>query len=499
MSYTPEEPIAAIATALAPSALAIIRVSGKNCIELISNVFSRPKALNNAKGNTLLYGWILAPADHSIVKTTQTVERARIDEVMLAVYRNPKSFTGEDMVEIFCHGGVSPVKSVYNQLLKNGFREAEKGEYTFRAFLNGKTDLTRAEAVREIIDSKTDFSRGRAADRLSGTLFEQIESLKQQLANTLSHIEVGIEYPEDENAIKDSYDSEELRTIEKKLTELSSSWAAEKLYQEGTRIVLCGRTNAGKSSLFNTLLKQDRAIVSDIHGTTRDWIESWISFDGIPARLFDTAGLRETKDSIEAIGVERTKELAADADLNLYLIDATEGIKNEDKNELEALLKNKNKTPLIVVINKTDIAGTDTSKEIADNLLSSFAKLPTTPILNVPANNTNISITPDTIVFISAKKGTGISKLVATVRQTLTAKIGTSNMKTGLGSERQKRAVDDAITSVNHAIHAPEKGLGGDAVILDLEAAIASLGEITGEVSPDDILGNIFSQFCVGK
>lgn len=487
MSYTPEEPIAAIATALAPSALAIIRVSGKNCIELVSKVFSRPKALNNAEANTLIYGWILEPTDTSCIKKTHAIERSRVDEVMLAVYKNPKSFTGEDMIEIFCHGGVSPVKAVYNLLLKNGFREAEKGEYTFRAFLNGKTDLTRAEAVREIIDSKTDFSRGRAADRLSGTLYEQIESLKQQLANTLSHIEVGIEYPEDENAIQDSYDSDELIVIEKTLTELSSSWAAEKLYQEGTRIVLCGRTNAGKSSLFNTLLKQDRAIVSDIHGTTRDWIESWISFDGIPARLFDTAGLRETKDSIEAIGVERTKELAADSDLNLYLIDATKDLNDKDKKELDALLTNK--TPLIVVINKTDIAGEATSKKIADNLITYAAQL----------HNTNITITPDTIVFISAKKGTGVTELVATVRQTLTAKIGTSSMKTGLGSERQKRAIDEAIISVNHAIHAPEEGLGGDAVILDLEAAIASLGEITGEVSPDDILGNIFSQFCVGK
>lgn len=484
MSYTPEEPIAAIATALAPSALAIIRLSGKNCIHLVSTLFSRPKALNEAKGNTLVYGWILEPTNTPALPSAQIKSRARIDEVMLAVYKNPKSFTGEDMVEIFCHGGVSPVKSVYNLLLKNGFREAERGEYTFRAFLNGKTDLTRAEAVREIIDSKTDVGRGRAADRLSGALFEQIEALKQQLAMTLAHIEVGIEYPEDENAIKDSYDASELTVIEKKLKQLSSSWAAEKLYQDGTRIVLCGRTNAGKSSLFNTLLKQDRAIVSDIHGTTRDWIESWISFDGIPARLFDTAGLRETEDSIESIGVERTKELAADADLNLYLVDATENIQDKDLQELDLILQAKNNIPLILVVNKTDIAGDEASKKIAQNLLEHSAKIH------------KKTLEP---IFISAKNGTGVSDLVASVRQTLTAKIGAASVKTGLGSERQKRAIDEAIISLHHAIHAPEEGLGGDAVILDLEAAIASLGEITGEVSPDDILGNIFSQFCVGK
>jgi tRNA modification GTPase len=487
MSYTPEEPIAAIATALAPSALAIIRVSGKNCISLVSKLFSRPKALKAAAGNTLVYGWILSPENISNSKTSQAIERNRIDEVMLAIYKNPKSFTGEDMVEIFCHGGISPVKSVYNLLLKNGFREAERGEYTFRAFVNGKTDLTRAEAVREIIESKTDMSRGRAADRLSGALFTQIESLKQQLAMTLSHIEVGIEYPEDENAISDAYDPKELIEVQKKLQELSSSWSAEKLYQDGARIVLCGCTNAGKSSLFNTLLKQDRAIVSDIHGTTRDWIESWISFDGIPARLFDTAGLRETEDSIEAIGVERTKELVADADLNLYLIDANLGLQDEDKQMLREFLSLKTKTPLIIVMNKTD-------KNLPKTL-----DIPTI-LSELTANSENIQLTkPDAIVAISAKTGKGISELTSAVNQTLLAKLTNTDLKTGLGSERQKLAVDNALISLQQAINVPSQGLGSDAVIFDLEDAIASLGEITGQVSPDDILGNIFSKFCVGK
>jgi len=272
IGYTPEEPIAAIATALAPGAIGIVRVSGKNSIELVSKLFSRPDALLNAKGYSLVYGWITAPE--------------KIDEVMLGVYRAPKSFTGEDMVEIFCHGGISVVTTIHKLLLANGFRQAEKGEFTFRAYINGKTDLTKAEAVREIIDSKTDTSRSRAAGRLAGNLFDEIDSIKKKIVDTLAEIEVGIEYPEDEETIADSFDSTALLEVKDRLSDLAASWKSEKLFQDGARVVLCGKTNAGKSSLFNALLKEERAIVSDIEGTTRDWLESWVSFDGIPARLF---------------------------------------------------------------------------------------------------------------------------------------------------------------------------------------------------------------------
>ena len=191
--YTPEEPISSIATALAPAALGIVRVSGKDCIELVSKVFSRPRALLEAKGNTIVYGWI-----------------QRIDEVMCAVYRAPKSYTGEDMVEIFCHGGPSVVTAIQNLMLRSGFRQANRGEYTFRAYINGKTDLTKAEAVREIIDSHTDDSRSHAAGRLAGALYQEIDSIKKLLVDTLAAIEVEIEYPEDEETIADAYDSSEL-------------------------------------------------------------------------------------------------------------------------------------------------------------------------------------------------------------------------------------------------------------------------------------------------
>ena len=320
--YTPEEPIAAIATALVPSAIGIVRASGKNSIELASKIFSRPKALNEAQGNTLVYGWVVDP---SLPK-----ENCRIDEVMAAVYRAPRSFTGEDMVEFFCHGADALVTAANNIMPANGFRQAERGEYTFRAYINGKTDLTKAEAVKEIIDSKTDAGRGRAAGRLSGNLFEYIDSIKKGIVDVLGNIEVEIEYPEDEENIADCFDSAPLVEMKEKLTKLKLSWKSEKLYQDGARVVLCGKTNAGKSSLFNTLLKEERAIVSNIEGTTRDWIESYADFGGIPVRLFDTAGLRKTDDVIEARGVELTKDLSEDADVILYLIDSRNGISPED-------------------------------------------------------------------------------------------------------------------------------------------------------------------------
>ena len=337
LGYTPEEPISAIATPLVPGAIGIVRASGKNSIELASNFFSRPKALLEASGNTLVYGWIL---DGGI----------KVDEVMVGVYRNPKSFTGEDMVEVFCHGGVSVVTAIQNIFLQNGFRQAERGEFTFRSYINGKTDLTKAEAVKEIIDSKTNISRSKAATRLAGNLFDVIDGVKKNILEALAAIEVEIEYPEDEENIAEYFDTTLLKEVKKSLESLKSSWKSEKLFQDGARIVLCGKTNAGKSSLFNTLLKEDRAIVSDIEGTTRDWLESYADFDGIPVRLFDTAGLRETDDVIEARGVELTKDLSNDADVILYLVDSNSGISEDDK---EFIVSQKN-IPLIVVFNKCD-------------------------------------------------------------------------------------------------------------------------------------------------
>ncbi len=458
--YTPEEPIAAIATALSPAALGIVRTSGKGCIELVSKVFSRPKALLQAQGNTIVYGWIVDE------------NKNKVDEVLVSVFKAPHSYTGEDMCDISCHGGVSIVNAVYTLLLKNGFRTAERGEYTFRSYINGKTDLTKAEAVREIIDAKTDVSRSKAVGRLSGNLYATIDSVKKLVVDTLANIEVEIEYPEDEEAIADSFDSSDLVKARDELKSLTDSWKSEKLYQDGARVVLAGKTNAGKSSLFNALLKEDRAIVSDIEGTTRDWLESWVSFDGIPARLFDTAGLRATDDVIEARGVELTKDLSGEADVILYLADATKEFSVEDRDFIEC---HKNLgIPLILVWNKCDKADAVKSP---DNVVKT-----------------------ENCITISAKSGLNIGALATRVKQVVTEGTDTSHSKSGLGSERQKQSVAEALERVEHALeiaHSGEYGL--DAVVQDLEDCLDCLGEVTGEVTPDDVLGSIFARFCVGK
>ena len=454
IKYAPEEPVCAIATALAPAALGIVRCSGKNSIELVSKVFSRPKALLKAAGNTLVYGWIVSGG-------------VKVDEVMLSVYRAPKSFTGEEMVEISCHGGPGVVLAVQNVLLNSGFRQAEKGEFTFRAFINGKADLTKAEAVREIIDSHTSEGRSRAAGRLAGNLFEEIDSIKKLITDTLASIEVEIEYPEDEETISDTFDVHNLEEARNRLEQLSASWQGEKLYQDGARIVLCGKTNAGKSSLFNAILKEERAIVSDIEGTTRDWIESFVDFDGIPVRLFDTAGLRKTDDVIEAQGVELTRNLSQDADVVLYLVDGKAGLSADDRKFLEECGK-----PCVLVWNKADLN--------ENNALES-------KIESVKAE-----------VKISAKKGSGFDSLYKAVKNILTEGITTERLQAGLGSERQKVCVEEALESVKHSLIVVED-YTLDAVVQDLEDALNSLGEITGEVVADDVLGSIFSHFCVGK
>ena len=481
--YTPDEPISSIATALAPAALGIVRVSGKGCIDLVSKVFSRPKALLEAPGNTIVYGWIVEPSTvPERIGGPEALEgphKNRIDEVMCAVYRSPKSYTGEDMVEIFCHGGPSVVTAIQNLMLRSGFRQANRGEYTFRAYINGKTDLTKAEAVREIIDSHTDDSRSHAAGRLAGSLYAEIDSIKKLLVDTLAAIEVEIEYPEDEETIADTFDKADLEKAVERLSSLEASWQGEKLYQDGARVVLAGRTNAGKSSLFNAILKEERAIVSDIEGTTRDWLESWAGINGIPVRLFDTAGLRQTDDVIEAKGVEISRNLVHDADVVLYLIDSATGMNDEDKEFIEAC-----KVPLIVVWNKCDMTSTVVPER---TVVSKRTGVP--EALEGPFHQTHIS----------AKTGTGLSELFTQIETILKHGLSTERTQAGLGSARQKDAVSEALECTKHALATAADNYSLDAVVQDLEDALDSLAEVTGAITPDDILGSIFANFCVGK
>ncbi len=498
--YTPEEPIAAIATALAPAALGIVRCSGKGVIELLAPLFSRPKALLEAAGNTIVYGWLTEPA------AGQGAVGRRIDQVLVSVFRSPRSFTGEDMVEISCHGGPGMVTGILSLLTSHGFRAALPGEFTFRSFINGKADLTRAEAVQEIIAAKTDTSRGRATGRLAGGLFQELDEIKSLLRETLAALEAEIEYPEDEEAIADAFDSSQLEEARRRLASLCASWSCERLYQDGVRVVLCGRTNAGKSSLFNTLLKEDRSIVSDIHGTTRDWIEGWVSFGGIPARLFDTAGLRESDDEVERHGIQRTQDLTAEADLILYVVDSTVGLTEEDREFLE----NRRRAE-----NPSDCCGPDDNRpddnRLDDNRLGDKPTAGSPPLalvlnkwdkmalhsLSEPGMD---GLPVDTVVRLSARTGQGTAQLVEEICRLLFRNISHAGAgQVGLGTERQKDCAQAALEAVVHGLEVAEEGYTLDAVVQDVEEALESLGEITGEVTTEDILDTVFSRFCLGK
>lgn len=467
--YALDDPIAAIATALSPAALGIVRTSGKGAINIASAIFSKPEKLKEAQGNTILHGWILDPES-----------KKEIDEVTVCVYREPKSFTGEDSVEFICHGGTAVVLKIYRLLIENGFRAAEGGEFTFRAFANGKADLTRAEAVNEIINSKTDINIELAAGRLSGNLFSGIEEIKHGLTAVIAAADVEIEYPEDEETSQGAFSPDLILRIIEPLKDLADSWAAEKIFIQGAKVVLAGKTNAGKSSLFNALLKEDRAIVSDIHGTTRDWLEASLNFNGIPVSLYDTAGIRYTKDSIEAIGVERSLEMSRNADLILYLCDPKDilsaGSLNKDDSEF---IKNA-KAPVITVITKEDLLDTESKEKIKEILKAEKIKEP---------------------IIISSKASNGIKALSEKAYSVLAKNTGSSGLSktASLGSERQRDAVQKALDVLKTAYQNSLEGFPLDLIVEDLEEALSFLGEITGEVRSDDILDKVFSGFCVGK
>ncbi|MCL2129435.1 MAG: tRNA uridine-5-carboxymethylaminomethyl(34) synthesis GTPase MnmE, partial [Treponema sp.] len=439
-SYGDKTPIAATATPLAESALALVRTSGGgvnstecSAVQLLSKVFSRPEELFSAEGNTIVHGWIIEPDT-----------KEKLDEVVVSVYRSPKSYTGEDSADISLHGGIATVKAVMAALKKAGFRDALPGEFTFRAFLNGKLDLTRAESVMELVSAKTHKGREQAIRRLSGVLEKEITEIKNLLVEVLSGTEIFLDYSEDE--FLDPENDEEAGRLparnlaqeaERKLKAISDLWNTERLYAEGALLVLAGRPNAGKSSLFNYLLREDRSIVTESPGTTRDWIEALISIEGIPLRLADTAGLREIDhtegNEAEKIGMERSLELIDKADIVLYLIDGIQGFTKDDRDFLQKTNAASPEKILVPVWNKNDIASPPLS--IKDDL-------------------------PPQLIPISAKTGEGIGNLLSSITGLLEKKASPECSGTntaGPGTLRQKELIDSALSSVNEALLLADK------------------------------------------
>lgn len=464
--------IAATATGFG-GAVGLIRATGPTCIERVAKVFSRPKALLKAPGNTTLHGWIL------------DTQGQRVDEVVLLIFRAPKSYTGEDMVEVSTHGGVIAVTAVFNALLGAGFLQAERGEFTLRAFLAGKLDLTAAESVAQVVSAKTKRALGAAEAHLNGELFCKLDEIKKLLVDSVSAIEVDVEYPEDENTITQDFSLEKAFKAQKMLANLEKTFDTARLFNEGVKVALLGAVNAGKSTLFNALLKNERSIVSPIAGTTRDYIEASVDFGGVPAILFDTAGLRKTDDFIEAVGVEKSLDLAKGADVVLYLIDSTKRATSEDEDFID-----NTQTPTITVLTKCDNADEKDLGEITQGFLE---KVFSTDFLEKHKK------AGESFVLVSAKESFGLDALTALLKKVVLKTFGgeESEGEVSLANERQLHLVKEARQCVDHGLMMAEQNIDG--TIEDFLSAIDSLAQITGEVTTDDILSNIFSKFCVGK
>ena len=453
LNYDTDDLIAALATPWGESALAVIRTSGKNCIDAVSAVFENSEKIKKAAGGTLLKGYITDPGSGE-----------RIDEVVAGIYRNPKSYTGEDLVEIYTHGSLPGIRAVLAALKKGGFRDAGPGEFTLRAFLNRKMDLTRAEAVHEIITSKSRKAQSLAMARLSGNVFDRINSMKFQLRDILSGVELQLDYAEDEDDPGAGIDPSAVEAVRRELEVLASTYRIGRLYQDGVKIVLAGRTNAGKSALFNLFLKEDRSIVSDIHGTTRDYIESYISIKGVPVKLFDTAGIRNAEHPIEAEGIKRSEQIIDSSDIVIYIVDSCEGLSTED----EELLDQYGDKNIIKLWNKIDICPRQ--------------------------------ILPEGFVPVSSFTGEGFPELEKLILDTAYGgELSSLADDAVIDSERQKKHIDSAVSALQEAENAVKINVPLDLIALDLKEAMDNLGEITGEITSADILNNMFSRFCVGK
>jgi tRNA modification GTPase len=481
--YANDDLIAAVATPPGKGALALIRLSGKGSIEAAAEVFSRPEKLLRSPGNTIVHGWILGNRDDADTNDADhDAGNSKVDEVMVSVYRAPASYTGEDSLEISCHGGIASA-AVLAALRRAGFRDALPGEFSFRAFMNGKMDLSRSESVMELVSAKTEQGRSNAVGRLSGVLEDEINGIKKLILDVLAETELYLDYSEDEvdaaagEAAGAFPGREKTKEAGERLQKLSLSWRRERLYQDGALAVIAGLPNAGKSSIFNLLLREERSIVTETPGTTRDWIEAWLSIEGIPVRLVDTAGLRDSADPAERLGVERSRELLETADLLVYVIDGEKGIQEED---LDFLQHGK---MAIVLWNKLDRA------KIPENLkLQKY----------MPGNANETS--PKPLPF-SAKTGEGMTELLVAIAGALkdTAGEDAESEGPGLGTLRQKDLVDGALAALNEALVLAGQHEALDLIAPCLREAVNALGEITGEVSNADMLELMFSNFCVGK
>ncbi|RED52693.1 tRNA uridine-5-carboxymethylaminomethyl(34) synthesis GTPase MnmE [Cohnella lupini] len=456
-----EDTIAAIATALGEGSIAVVRLSGADAINTAAKVFKSKQDLREVASHTVQYGWIVDPHNDNV-----------LDEVLVTVMKGPRSFTAEDVVEISTHGGIVAVKSVLELVLRYGARIAEPGEFTKRAFLNGRIDLAQAEAVIDLIRSKSDRAFQVARKQADGALSKQIIPMRQELIELLAHVEVNIDYPEhDVEDLTSDYIRGTCSKILKQVNELLLKSNEGKILREGIVTVIAGRPNAGKSSLLNALARDNKAIVTDIPGTTRDIVEESVSLSGIPLRLMDTAGIRETSDKVEQIGVERSHDALIDADLILLVLNHHEPLHEDDRK----LLKQLKDRSTIIVVNKIDLPG---SLEI-DEVRHDYNE--------------------ERIVYLSAKDGNGIDELEKSVSGLFFSGAVDSGDITYVSNARHIALLHTTKKSLEDAVAATYESVPIDLIQIDITASWESLGEILGDAAGDSLLDQIFSQFCLGK
>ncbi len=455
-----KETIAAIATSMQQSGIGIIRISGPDADAVAERVFRSKsgKRIQDCKSHTIHYGFIY---DGDIL----------IDEVMVMIMRAPNSFTSEDTIEIDCHGGILVMNKILETVIKNGARVAEPGEFTKRAFLNGRIDLTKAEAVMDLIHSKNEFAMKNSIGQIKGTLYTLVKEIRDQLLFEIAYIESALDDPE--HISLDGYPkklSKKLFSLNENLNKLTDSFQIGKMIKEGIRTVIVGKPNVGKSSLLNILVGEERAIVTEIAGTTRDVLEETIMLHGIGLQILDTAGIRETEDTVEKIGVERAIKYAKNADLVLYIVDASIPLDENDE-EIIKMIENRE---TIVLLNKTDLKNVVNEDELKKKINK-------------------------TIISISAKENKGIDLFEKELKNMFFQKKISYNDEIYITNIRHKEAIEEAKDSIKQVMESIEAQMPEDFYSIDLMNAYTCLGKIIGENVDEDLMNEIFSKFCMGK
>ncbi|HIR24917.1 MAG TPA: tRNA uridine-5-carboxymethylaminomethyl(34) synthesis GTPase MnmE [Candidatus Egerieimonas faecigallinarum] len=454
--------IAAVATAMSPSGIGIIRLSGAEAFEIADKVYragkKKGKLLSDQESHTIHYGYIFDGEE-------------MIDEVLVMLMRGPRSYTGEDTVEIDCHGGVYAVKRVLETVIRNGARPAEPGEFTKRAFLNGRIGLSQAEAVMDVISAKSEYALKSSLSQLKGSVQEKIREIREKIIYHIAYIESALDDPE--HISLDGY-PEELNEVvtemKKKVERLLATADEGKMIQEGIKTVIVGKPNAGKSSLLNLLVGEEKAIVTNIAGTTRDVLEETVILQGIALRILDTAGIRDARDTVEKIGVDRAKAHMKDADLILYVVDSSQPLDDNDREIIELIRDKK----AIVLLNKSDLEPAVRAEELE-------------------------TLTGKCVISISAKEETGIERLEQRMKEMFFHGELAFNDEVYITNMRHKQALQEAQQSLSMVSQSIEDGMPEDFFSIDLMNAYEALGSITGESVGEDLVNEIFSKFCTGK